>query len=149
MKYIALISLLGLLIGCGQTETPTEAEPETAEQSADPSGIDKSDPNWKVKVTEPPMMAFEPGKTYFWQLDTNHGVMKFKLFHEESPKHANSTIYLTNIGFYDDVIFHRVIPGFMAQGGDPTGTGRGGPAYRYDGEFAAGLSHNNKTTLKI
>ena len=111
--------------------------------------IDKSDPNWKVKVTEPPMMTFEAGKSYFWGLNTNFGQMKFQLFHEASPAHVNSTIYLTNIGFYDDVIFHRVIPGFMAQGGDPTGTGRGGPAYRYAGEFEAGLSHDKPGLLSM
>jgi peptidyl-prolyl cis-trans isomerase B (cyclophilin B) len=111
--------------------------------------VDKTDPGWKSKVTAPEMMSFEEGKTYLWELETNQGTMTFRLFHNESPKHANSTIYLTELGFYDDVLCHRVIPGFMAQGGDPTGTGRGGPAYKYDGEFAAGLSHTKPGLLSM
>ena len=179
MRHLALIGFLALLLGCGQSqeadtsksdqpsdtealtetlaesaaqttsEAASEATSEISAEAASEQLIDKSDPNWKVKVTEPEMMAFESGKTYFWQLDTSHGVMKFKLYHEESPKHANSTIYLTNIGFYDDVIFHRIIPGFMAQGGDPTGTGRGGPAYVYDGELESGLSHDKPGLLSM
>ncbi len=60
-----------------------------------------------------------------------------------------STIYLTRLGFYDDVMFHRVITGFMAQGGDPTGTGSGGPGYRYGGEFDDALSHSKKGVLSM
>ena len=152
MNKFLLPLLATLLVACTDTPPTTpDSEPTTQNASAADSvnGIDKTDPDWKVKVTEPEMMAFEAEKTYFWVLDTNHGEMRFRLFHKEAPKHANSTIYLTNIGFYDDVIFHRVIPGFMAQGGDPTGTGRGGPAYRYAGEFEAGLSHNKPGLLSM
>jgi cyclophilin family peptidyl-prolyl cis-trans isomerase len=161
LSSLLLIALLGTLGGCGGSETPATDEVEVAEATESTDAglaevevqatqlIDKSDPNWKVKVTEPPMMTFEASKSYFWELNTNFGQMKFQLFHEASPAHVNSTIYLTNIGFYDDVIFHRVIPGFMAQGGDPTGTGRGGPAYRYAGEFEAGLSHDKPGLLSM
>jgi cyclophilin family peptidyl-prolyl cis-trans isomerase len=161
LSSLLFIALLGTLGGCGGSETPATDEVEVAEATESVDAglaevevqatqlIDKSDPNWKVKVTEPPMMTFEAGKSYFWELNTNFGQMKFQLFHEASPAHVNSTIYLTNIGFYDDVIFHRVIPGFMAQGGDPTGTGRGGPAYRYAGEFEAGLSHDKPGLLSM
>lgn len=167
MKILAVIALLGLLIGCGDGQQPAEPESVTAdvaavvesEAEAELEGlssdesrktmIDKTDPDWKSNVTEPEMMTFEPGKTYAWVLETNLGTMTFRLFHEASPMHVNSTVYLTEIGFYDDVIFHRVIPGFMAQGGDPTGTGRGGPAYKYDGEFAAGLSHTKPGLLSM
>jgi cyclophilin family peptidyl-prolyl cis-trans isomerase len=63
--------------------------------------------------------------------------------------HVSSTIYLTRLGFYDDTIFHRVIPRFMAQGGDPTGTGRGGPGYKYEGEFDASVKHNRPGLLSM
>ena len=97
--------------------------------------VDKSNPYWKLQLTAPDIMSFESGETYHWDLDTNMGGMSFRLFHDAAPMHVTSTVYLTELGFYDDVIFHRVIPGFMAQGGDPTGTGRGGPGYQYQGEF--------------
>jgi len=80
---------------------------------------------------------------------TNKGKMKIKLMPDVAPMHVSSTIYLTRLGFYDDTIFHRVIPGFMAQGGDPTGTGRGGPGYKYDGEFDASVKHNKPGILSM
>jgi len=63
--------------------------------------------------------------------------------------HVSSTIYLTRLGFYDGLLFHRVIPGFMAQGGDPLGNGRGGPGYRYEGEFDTAVRHNRPGLLSM
>ena len=113
------------------------------------AAIDKSDPNWKQQLSKPAMMKFEEGVKYYWDMETNMGAMSFLLFHEQTPMHVSSTIYLTELGFYDGVPFHRVIPGFMAQGGDPTGSGRGGPGYMYDGEFPAGLSHDRSGLLSM
>ena len=170
MRILTLLGLLGLLAACGDSQQPAQPEsaavsteavesPQNALEPATATGsqvdsatanlIDKTDANWKSKVTEPELMSFEEGKTYLWELETNHGTMTFKLFHEASPMHVSSTVYLTELGFYDEVLFHRVIPGFVAQGGDPTGTGRGGPAYKYDGEFAAGLSHTRPGLLSM
>ncbi len=87
-------------------------------------------------MPKPEKVSFDPKHTYYWVLDTNKGQMEIKLFPKVAPMHVTSTIYLTRMGFYDGVVFHRVIQGFMAQGGDPTGTGSGGPGYKYDGEFA-------------
>jgi peptidyl-prolyl cis-trans isomerase B (cyclophilin B) len=109
--------------------------------------LDKSAPGWKTKVTEPPKLTFEAGHKYFWVLNTSEGVIKVRLMPDVAPMHVSSTIYLTELGFYDDLLFHRVIPGFMAQGGDPTGTGGGGPAYRMDGEFAANALHSKPGIL--
>jgi len=63
--------------------------------------------------------------------------------------HVSSTVYLTTLGFYDGIIFHRVIPGFMAQGGDPLGNGRGNPGYEYDGEFDGKTSHSEPGILSM
>jgi len=111
--------------------------------------VDKSKPNWKTQLKKPPMVEFASGSTYFWNLDTNKGKIKIQLFPDSAPMHVSSTIYLTRLGFYDDVIFHRVIPGFMAQGGDPTGTGRGGPGYKYAGEFKGGRKHDKPGMLSM
>ncbi len=66
-----------------------------------------------------------------------------------APMHVSSTIYLARLGFYDGVIFHRVITGFMAQGGDPLGQGIGGPGYNYDGEFSPSARHDRPGLLSM
>jgi peptidyl-prolyl cis-trans isomerase B (cyclophilin B) len=71
------------------------------------------------------------------------------LMPEFAPLHVSSTIYLARLGFYDDVIFHRVIKGFMAQGGDPLGQGTGGPGYQYGGEFSRNARHDRPGLLSM
>jgi cyclophilin family peptidyl-prolyl cis-trans isomerase len=66
---------------------------------------------------------------------TNHGPIQLELYPNDAPKTVNNFVKLVNDGFYDRVIFHRVIPDFMIQGGDPTGTGSGGPGYTFEDEF--------------
>jgi peptidyl-prolyl cis-trans isomerase B (cyclophilin B) len=68
-------------------------------------------------------------------MHTNHGGVELELFDDDAPKTVENFRKLAGDGFYDGVIFHRVIPGFMIQGGDPTGTGRGGPGYTFDDEI--------------
>jgi cyclophilin family peptidyl-prolyl cis-trans isomerase len=97
--------------------------------------IDKARNRWKEQLPPFPVVEFDASKKYFWNLETNLGDIVIEFLPDVAPKHVSSTIYLTKLGFYDDVVFHRIIPRFMAQGGDPTGTGRGGPGYQYDGEF--------------
>jgi cyclophilin family peptidyl-prolyl cis-trans isomerase len=111
--------------------------------------IDKSQPGWKTKLPRPPKLEFTAGKTYLWTLDTSQGRVKIKLMPQVAPMHVSSTIYLTRLGFYDGVPFHRVIPGFMAQGGDPLGRGTGGPGYVYDGEFDANVKHDKPGMLSM
>jgi len=111
--------------------------------------IDKSKPNWKTQLTKPPKASFDSSKTYYWLLDTNKGNIKIKLLPEVAPMHVTSTIYLTQLGFYDDVPFHRVISGFMAQGGDPLGRGTGGPGYKYAGEFDPKVKHDKGGLLSM
>ena len=83
----------------------------------------------------PPAFALEDGKTYTATLHTNRGDIELALLADRSPNTVNNFVFLAEDGFYDGVIFHRVIEGFMIQGGDPTGTGRGGPGYRFADEL--------------
>lgn len=76
-----------------------------------------------------PEMVLDPAKTYHATMSTAHGKIRFELFSKEAPETVNSFVFLAREGFYDGVTFHRVIPGFVAQGGDPTGTGMGGPGF--------------------
>jgi peptidyl-prolyl cis-trans isomerase B (cyclophilin B) len=111
--------------------------------------IDKEKSGWKNHLAKPPKVEFTSGANYYWNLDTNKGKIKVQLYPDSAPMHVSSTIYLTRLGFYDDIIFHRVITGFMAQGGDPTGTGRGSPGYKYAGEFDGGRKHSKPGVLSM
>lgn len=82
-------------------------------------------------------------------VETNHGTMKIELFDDSAPKTAQNFADLIEKGYYDGIIFHRVISGFMLQGGDPTGTGRGGPGYNIDCEFGPGLTHSGEGILSM
>lgn len=82
-----------------------------------------------------PDMTIDLSKSYSATLDTNHGEIVIEFDPERSPLTVNNFVFLANDGFYDGVIFHRVIENFMIQGGDPTGTGRGGPGYRFRDEI--------------
>lgn len=82
----------------------------------------------------PPEMQIDPQKPYVVTLETNKGSIEITLYPEHAPKTVNNFVFLVKEGFYDGVTFHRVISNFMVQGGDPTGTGRGGPGYRFEDE---------------
>ena len=111
--------------------------------------IDKSSPSWKQNLPKPPKVSFPAGKKYVWVLETNKGTIKITLKPDVAPMHVSSTIYLTRLGFYDGLSFHRVIPGFMAQGGDPLGNGTGGPGYKYEGEFSPTVKHDKPGILSM
>jgi peptidyl-prolyl cis-trans isomerase B (cyclophilin B) len=111
--------------------------------------VDKTNPAWKTTLSRPPLLNFTQGRDYFWELQTNQGNLTIKLFTDSAPMHASSTIYLTKLGFYDELSFHRVIPGFMAQGGDPLGNGTGNPGYKYDGEFNSDIGHSEPGMLSM
>ena len=81
-----------------------------------------------------PPLTINPARRYTATLETSAGTMIAELLPGEAPMTVNNFVFLARDGFYDGVIFHRVIPGFMIQGGDPTGTGRGGPGYRFRDE---------------
>ncbi|MBP9813854.1 peptidylprolyl isomerase [Candidatus Woesebacteria bacterium] len=83
-------------------------------------------------------MQIDVNKSYSALLQTSAGDIEIALNAKETPITVNNFVYLSKAGFYDDTIFHRVIRGFMIQGGDPEGTGRGGPGYRFEDEFFSG-----------
>jgi len=87
------------------------------------------------QYSAPPKMTIDPKKSYSATIDTTEGAITLDLYPQDAPNHVNSFIFLANEGYYDGVIFHRVIPGFMIQGGDHTGTGTGGPGYQVKAEF--------------
>ncbi len=99
--------------------------------------------------SNPPEMVIDPKKKYKATIETEKGSMIIDLFADKTPKTVNNFVFLAREGFYDGTIFHRVIPDFMAQGGDPTGTGRGGPGYRFADEFHPALKHSKAGILSM
>ena len=90
-----------------------------------------SDKQWST----PPAMQIEEDAVYVATIETNRGSMELELYPQHAPKTVNNFVFLAGEGFYDGVTFHRVIDNFVIQGGDPTGTGRGGPGYRFEDEL--------------
>ena len=165
MRRVHLISslcLLAILVACNNESAPDvqapKAQPPAAAATAGAiqaiddfiaqQNIDKSSAGWKTDLPKPPEVAFNEA-TYFWDVETNVGKIVIKLMPEIAPMHVSSLIYLTRLGFYDGILFHRVIPGFMAQGGCPLGNGRGNPGYSFDGEFDPSVRHDRPGLLSM
>ena len=94
-------------------------------------------------------MEIDPAKKYTARMETEKGVMVIELFADKTPKTVNNFVFLSRQGYYDGVIFHRVIENFMAQGGDPSGTGTGGPGYKFEDEFESSLRHDKPGVLSM
>jgi peptidyl-prolyl cis-trans isomerase B (cyclophilin B) len=99
--------------------------------------------------SKPPEMQIDPKKKYKARMETDKGTMVIELFADRTPKTVNNFVFLAREGFYDGVMFHRVISNFMAQGGDPTGSGRGGPGYKFEDEFHPSLRHDKQGVLSM
>ncbi len=97
----------------------------------------------------PPVMQIDPMKKYRAHMETDKGIMVIELFADKTPTTVNNFVFLSREGFYENVIFHRVISDFMVQGGDPTGTGRGGPGYKFGDEFHPSLKHDKQGILSM
>ncbi len=97
----------------------------------------------------PPAMQIDPKKSYSAKIETNKGDIEIELYPQYAPKTINNFVFLSREGFYDGVVFHRVIDDFMIQGGDPTGTGRGGPGYRFEDEFAGNPLKHERCVLSM
>jgi cyclophilin family peptidyl-prolyl cis-trans isomerase len=96
-----------------------------------------------------PEFTLDLKKKYSATFKTDKGDIKIALFASKVPSTVNNFVFLAREGYYDDTIFHRVIPDFMAQGGDPTATGRGGPGYSFRDEFDPSLKHNKPGILSM
>jgi cyclophilin family peptidyl-prolyl cis-trans isomerase len=120
LTLVVIILLMTLaVISCGgkAPEQPAEVKPKT--------------------YSSPPSITIDTSKQYTAIIETEKGNMMAELFAKDVPETVNNFVFLAREGFYDGSTFHRVIPGFMAQGGDPTGTGMGGAGYKFDDEFTA------------
>jgi cyclophilin family peptidyl-prolyl cis-trans isomerase len=102
-----------------------------------------------LQYPEPPAMIIDPSRPYFATVQTNQGSFCIELFARQAPKTVNNFVFLAQEGFYDDVIFHRVLPDFVAQTGDPTGSGFGGPGYRFEDEIDPELTHDGPGILSM
>lgn len=97
-----------------------------------------------------PAMQIDPNKKYMAVLHTSKGDIRINLFASQAPVTVNNFVFLARDGFYNNTTFHRVIAGFMVQGGDPTGTGTGGPGYKFNDEPAAlALRHDSEGILSM
>jgi cyclophilin family peptidyl-prolyl cis-trans isomerase len=111
--------------------------------------VDTSRSNWKTKIPRPSPVAFNPSQRYFVTMKTNKGTLRLRFMPEHAPMHVTNFLYLTKLGFFDGLKFHRVITGFMAQGGCPLGTGTGEPGYRFDGEHSPKVRHDRGGLLSM
>ena len=123
-RLLAIGLMLIALAACGEAEPAAETSEPTE------GGV--------KQYSAHPGTVIEDGKSYTAVIKTNLGDMSFELLADESPLAVNSFVFLAREGYFDGVIFHRIIPGFMGQSGDPTGTGGGGPGYKYDIETPSG-----------
>jgi cyclophilin family peptidyl-prolyl cis-trans isomerase len=151
MKQLAVLGaviLLGTILGgCGigskdekptatAVRVPVDADIASGCWSADQRGLPLTvnGGNQVKQWTQPPAMAIDTNKTYTATVATNKGSFEITFYPKDAPKTVNNFVCLAKSGFYDNTTFHRVVPGFVIQGGDPEGTGRGGPGYRFDDE---------------
>jgi peptidyl-prolyl cis-trans isomerase B (cyclophilin B) len=119
--------------------------------------VDRKRDSWRTSLPAPPDAQFDPKKRYTWEIETNKGKIRVQLMPKVAPRHVANLAYLTILGFYDGTLFHRVIPAFMAQGGDPlsvergreSAVGSGGPGYKFDGEFDPSVVHDHGGLLSM
>src|SRR5881392_1144675 len=103
----------------------------------------------KKEYSAPPPVTIDPNKQYIATFKTSRGEIVCDLFARDAPKTVNNFVFLAKEKFYDGTVFHRVIADFMVQGGDPTGTGSGGPGYRFEDEFKGNPNRHKKGTLSM
>lgn len=129
LVVVGVFVVLGLMLASNNTTTAQTDTSATAQ--ADTSAVAARD----GKYSAVPPMTIDPAKNYTATITTPRGDIEIKLRPDLAPETVNSFVFLANDGFYDGVTWHRVLPNFMAQTGDPTGTGTGGPGYTVKDEF--------------
>lgn len=138
LPLILLISAALLLGGCGNNNASTE---EPATDQATGNTTEQTSPTEETPATQatkswdnPPAMEIDVNKSYEAEVTTSKGTFTIELFAKDAPKTVNNFVFLSKQGFYNDVIFHRIMESFMIQTGDPQGTGMGGPGYQFEDE---------------
>src|SRR5205085_6117341 len=106
-------------------------------------------PHMAKQYSSAPAMSIDPNKTYVATFDTSKGKIVVDLFPKDAPKTVNNFVFLAREKFYDGLAFHRVIKNFMIQGGDPEGTGRGGPGYKFEDETESNPHHFKRGALAM
>ena len=129
---LAMIAVLSASMACGEAE---EEAPPAASSATSATASSAAQPREAIMQWDaPPAMSIDATKQYHATLSTSYGDITVQLYQEEAPATVNNFVFLARQGFYNGVRFHRIVRGFMVQGGDPTGTGRGGPGYRFADE---------------
>ncbi len=149
-----LLSGVILVLRLGGTPAENQAPPPPTTEDVTPEDTASSalpeDPEARNGFYDaPPPMQIDPEVIYLATLETEKGDIVVELFADKAPETVNSFVFLAREGFYDNTTFHRVIPGFVVQGGDPTGTGTGGPGYRFSDEFHPDLTHDSVGVLSM
>jgi peptidyl-prolyl cis-trans isomerase B (cyclophilin B) len=101
------------------------------------------------QYASPPQMSIDAAKSFTATFETSRGTVVVDLFPKEAPKTVNNFVFLAREGFYDGTTFHRVIPNFMIQGGDPTASGRGGPGYKFEDELKGSYKKHQAGSLSM
>ncbi len=155
MAFTAAAVFALLMIACGSSEpelgapkAPTAAPAQPAPTQPAPAAA-APEPAFK-QWDAPPAMTIDTSKDFTAVIELEKGgEIVIDLFEKRAPMTVNNFVFLANEGFYDGVTFHRVLDGFMAQTGDPTGSGGGGPGYRFDNEFHPELQHDGPGILSM
>jgi len=152
-RFLMLLLVLPALISANEAEVaPSNAisQLETFIASRKETGrIDTEAAGWKLRLPKFPAVGFDAGGTYRWILETSEGDITAELNHAAAPEHVRNTLYLSLLGYYDGLNFHRIIPGFMAQGGCPVGGGTGGPGYSLRLEVTREALHKGPGILSM
>ena len=157
LTVVLMLGSMGIAMAAGtvkKTATSTTSTPKDRamiqiDKMIADAKVDKSKPGWRTSLTRPSMATFDSTHSYYARMVTNKGPIRIKFLPDVAPMHVTSFIYLTRLGFYDGLKFHRVITGFMAQGGCPLGTGTGNPGYEFAGEFKPEVKHTKGGLLSM
>jgi peptidyl-prolyl cis-trans isomerase B (cyclophilin B) len=131
VRALLTFAILAIIAACGQTQQPTATQPKTGERPLAKVPAAQRANTWKSA----PPMTIDVKKNYVATLATSKGAIVVALDASAAPQTVNNFVFLVNQGFYDGLTFHRVVAGFVIQGGDPLGTGTGGPGYTVPAEI--------------
>ena len=131
------------------TPTPKDTVMQQLDEQIAKAKPDKAKAGWRTTLTKPALLTFDPKHTYYARMVTSKGTVLIKFLPQTAPMHVTNFAYLIKLGYFDGLTFHRVITGFMAQGGCPLGTGTGGPGYQFEGEFSPTVKHSRPGLLSM